>query len=75
AYVEADAENSINGRYPLARFLYVYVNKDPNKPLSPLEREFFKLVFSRQGQDVVLKDGYIPLPAAVVDRYSQQLGL
>ncbi len=75
AYVEADAENSINGSYPLARFLYVYVNKDPNKPLSPLEREFFKLVFSRQGQDVVLKDGYIPLPAAVVDRYSQQLGL
>lgn len=75
AYVEADAENSTNGSYPLARFLYVYVNKDPNKPLSPLEREFFKLVFSRQGQDVVLKDGYIPLPAAVVDRYSQQLGL
>tara|TARA_R100000005_G_C5003879_1_gene212665 strand:- start:7183 stop:8208 length:1026 start_codon:yes stop_codon:yes gene_type:complete len=74
-YVEADAENSINGRYPLARFLYVYVNKDPNKPLSPLEREFFKLVFSRQGQDVVLKDGYIPLPAAVVERYSGQLGL
>ncbi|MEZ5555574.1 PstS family phosphate ABC transporter substrate-binding protein [Haliea sp.] len=74
-YVEADAENSINGRYPLARFLYVYVNKDPNKPLSPLEREFFKLVFSRQGQDVVLKDGYIPLPAAVVERYSRQLGL
>ncbi|MCR9184937.1 MAG: phosphate ABC transporter substrate-binding protein PstS family protein [Halieaceae bacterium] len=74
-YFEADVENSISGRYPLARFLYVYVNKDPNKPLSPLEREFFKLVFSRQGQDVVLKDGYIPLPAAVVDRYSQQLGL
>jgi phosphate transport system substrate-binding protein len=74
-YVEADAENSINGRYPLARFLYVYVNKDPNKPLSPLEREFFKLVFSRQGQDVVLKDGYIPLPAAVVERYSRLLDL
>ncbi len=75
APVEANGENSINGTYPLARFLYVYINKNPNKPLSPLEREFIKLVFSRQGQEVVLKDGYIPLPAAVVDRYSKQLGL
>ena len=74
-YVEADAENSISGDYPLARFLYVYINKNPNKPLSPLEREFFKLVFSRQGQDVVLKDGYIPLPAAVVERYARLLDL
>lgn len=73
--VEATPENATNGSYPLARFLYVYVNKDPNKPLSPMEREFFKLVFSRQGQEVVVKDGYIPLPAAVVKRYSEQLGL
>jgi phosphate transport system substrate-binding protein len=71
----ATAENATSGRYPLSRFLYVYVNKDPNKPLSPMEREFFKLVFSRQGQEVVAKDGYIPLPAAVVERYSAQLGL
>ncbi|MEQ9462910.1 MAG: phosphate ABC transporter substrate-binding protein PstS family protein [Haliea sp.] len=75
AAVEANGENSINGSYPLARFLYVYINKNPNKPLSPLEREFIKLVFSRQGQEVVLKDGYIPLPAAVVERYSKQLEL
>ena len=71
----ATAENATSGRYPLSRFLYVYVNKDPNKALSPMEREFFKLVFSRQGQEVVAKDGYIPLPAAVVERYSAQLGL
>lgn len=71
----ATAENATSGRYPLSRFLYVYVNKDPNQPLSPMEREFFKLVFSRQGQEVVVKDGYIPLPAAVVERYSEQLGL
>lgn len=71
----ATAENATSGRYPLSRFLYVYVNKDPNKPLSPMEREFFKLVFSRQGQEVVAKDGYIPLPAAVIERFSAQLGL
>lgn len=75
APIAATAENATSGRYPLSRFLYVYVNKDPNKPLSPMEREFFKLVFSRQGQEVVVKDGYIPLPATVVQRYSEQLGL
>jgi phosphate transport system substrate-binding protein len=66
-YVAATSENAINGKYPLSRFLYVYVNKHPNKPLSPLEREFIKLMLSRQGQEVVVKDGYIPLPAKVAD--------
>ena len=73
--VDATPENAVTGDYPLSRFLYVYVNKDPNKTLSPLEREFVKLVYSRQGQEVVVKDGYIPLPAAVVERMSGELGL
>jgi phosphate transport system substrate-binding protein len=73
--VAATPANAIGGSYPLSRFLYVYVNKDPNKPLSPLAREFIKMVYSQQGQQVVVKDGYIPLPAAVVDRASKDLGL
>lgn len=73
--VDATPENAVTGDYPLSRFLYVYVNKDPNKSLSPLEREFVKLVYSRQGQEVVVKDGYIPLPAAVVDRMTAELEL
>lgn len=67
-FVEATPGNAIKGTYPLARFLYVYVNKDPRKPLAPLEREFMKQVLSKAGQEVVVKDGYIPLPAAVVDQ-------
>jgi len=67
-YIEANPENAIGGTYPLARFLYVYVNKAPNKPLSPLEGEFLRLVLSKVGQQVVLKDGYIPLPAAVAEQ-------
>jgi phosphate transport system substrate-binding protein len=63
--VEATAENAYNGTYPLARFLYVYVNKAPNKPLDPLVREFARLVFSREGQEAVVKDGYFPIPASV----------
>ncbi len=75
AFVDATPLNAVDGSYPLSRFLYVYINKQPNKPLSPLEREFVKLVLSKQGQEVVLKDGYIPLPGKVVDKYLAQLGL
>ncbi|MBN4079237.1 phosphate ABC transporter substrate-binding protein PstS family protein [Beggiatoa alba] len=64
-FVAATPENATNKTYPLSRFLYVYVNKHPNKPLAPLEREFIKLVLSKVGQEVVVKDGYIPLPAKV----------
>jgi phosphate transport system substrate-binding protein len=63
--VEATAENSYSGSYPLARFLYVYVNRAPGKGLDPLTREFMKLVVSRQGQEVVIKDGYFPIPASI----------
>jgi len=63
--VEATADNSYNGSYPLARFLFVYVNKAPNKPLDPLVREFARLMLSREGQEAVVKDGYFPIPAQV----------
>lgn len=74
-FVDATAEQAVSGAYPLSRFLYVYVNKAPNKALSPMEREFFKLVLSQQGQRVVVKDGYIPLPAKVVEKQRALLGL
>jgi phosphate transport system substrate-binding protein len=72
-FVEATPANAVAGAYPLSRFLYVYINKAPNKPLAPLEREFVKLVLSREGQEVVVKDGYIPLPAAVAARTLKDL--
>lgn len=65
ACVEATADKAYSGEYPLARFLYVYINKAPGKPLSPLTREFVKLVLSREGQEVVVKDGYFPIPASI----------
>ena len=74
-YVAPTPESAVAGTYPLARFLYVYVNKHPNKALSPLEGEFVKLVLSRVGQTVVVKDGYIPLPASVVKKSLSGLGL
>ena len=71
SYKEATIENVLNGSYPLARFLYVYVNKKPGKPLDPLILEFVKYILSKKGQEVVIKDGYIPLPASVI---AEELG-
>lgn len=67
-YIAASTENALTGKYPLSRFLYIYVNKHPNQPLAPLEREFIKMVMSKVGQEVVVKDGYIPLPANLVKK-------
>ncbi|MCC2636949.1 MAG: phosphate binding protein [Moraxellaceae bacterium] len=74
-FYDANEKNALSGKYPLARFLYVYVNKAPNKPLAPLEAEFLRLVLSKQGQQVVEKDGYIPLPASEAKKIRTKLGL
>jgi phosphate transport system substrate-binding protein len=74
-FVEDNEANALNGTYPLSRFLFVYVNKAPNKPLAPLEAEFVKMVLSQSGQQVVVKDGYIPLPAKVAEKALKDLGL
>lgn len=74
-YVEPTPENAVTGAYPLARSLYVYINKKPGQDLQPLDREFLKLVLSKVGQEVVVKDGYIPLPAKVVEKQMKDLGL
>jgi phosphate transport system substrate-binding protein len=74
-FVEADAKHAIDGTYPLARVLYFYVNKRPNQPLAPLEREFVKLVLSKQGQEVVIKDGFVPLPAALAAKALKDMGI
>ena len=74
-FFAATAENVINGTYPMSRYLYVYVNKVPAKSLPPIEREFFKLILSKQGQEAVEKDGYIPLPRQIVAKQMTALGL
>ncbi len=72
-FIAPTTENALNGTYPLSRFLYIYVNKHPNKPMPPLEKEFLKMVLSKSGQEVVVKDGYIPLPMKVVEQELKKL--
>jgi phosphate transport system substrate-binding protein len=66
SYSDGSYADVVSSKYPLSRFLYIYVNKAPGKPLDPTVREFLKFVFSKDGQDVVVKDGYYPLPPAIV---------
>ncbi len=74
-FIEANMKNAVSGKYPLSRYLYVYVNKHPNKALPPMEAEFLKMILSKSGQSIVEKDGYIPLPRSVVDKEFKKLGL
>ncbi len=67
ALFEPTYENCLNGDFPLSRFLYIYVNKNPEKPMDPLTLEFLKFVLSREGQEVVVKDGYYPMPKEIVE--------
>ena len=66
--VAATPENALAGDYPLSRYLYVYVNKKPGQAISPIEREFLTLVLSKEGQEIVQKDGYVPVSAEIAAR-------
>jgi phosphate transport system substrate-binding protein len=66
AFSSGSYDDVKSGIYPLSRYLYVYINKAPGKPLDPLVKEYVKLILSKEGQEVVVKDGYLPLPASIV---------
>ena len=72
-YIPADFDRAAD--YPLGRFLLVYVNKKPGEDLDPLRQEFVKLIFSQQGQEVVVKDGYIPVSYEVAKATLAEVGI
>lgn len=72
-YVTADATHALDGTYPLSRVLFMYINKHPNRPLDSIQLEFIKLILSKQGQETVVRDGYIPLPASMAAKALAEL--
>lgn len=74
-FIPATPDYAYTGEYPLARFLYVYVNHKPGSTMDPLRGEFLKYVFSKQGQQDVVKDGYFPVPASIAKEALDKLGL
>lgn len=72
------AENSIEatrGLYPLVRPLQLVLNQDERKPLPPLQAEFVKYVFSRFGQEDVVRSGMHPINARAADLALDHVGL
>ena len=65
---DATYENVISTKYPLGRMLYIYVIKNPSEPLPPVVAEFLRFVLSKTGQEIVIKDGYLPLPATALEK-------
>jgi phosphate transport system substrate-binding protein len=72
---DATAENAYSGDFPLSRFLYIYVNKNPNLAMDPLRGEFIRFVYSRPGQEAVIKDGYFPITNAIAEDDLKAFGL
>jgi phosphate transport system substrate-binding protein len=64
-FAKAEPGDVYAGKYPLARFLMIYVNQAPGRPLDPLVREFLRMVLSKDGQETVVKDGYLPLTKTI----------
>jgi phosphate transport system substrate-binding protein len=73
--IAATPENAYTGEYPLARFLLVYANIKPGAKLDPLRGEFIKYALSKQGQEVVVKDGYFPITAKMAEKALKDAGL
>lgn len=73
--VEATPDNAYSGEYPLSRFLYVYINVKPGTKLDPLRREFVKYIFSKQGQQDVIKDGYFPVTPEIAKEALKSAGI
>ncbi|RMD65808.1 MAG: phosphate-binding protein, partial [Planctomycetota bacterium] len=71
----AEAEYAYSGDYPLARFLYIYTNYRPGSQLDPLRAEFLKMVYSRQGQEATVKDGYFPVNFDIAKEDLAKVGL
>ncbi|WP_165310449.1 PstS family phosphate ABC transporter substrate-binding protein [Vibrio ziniensis] len=74
-YVMPTHENILSGQYPLSRYLFVYVNKNPVRELTPIQREFIRFIFSKQGQSLVAKDGYVPISAEIASQELKKVGI
>ncbi|PKO56481.1 MAG: phosphate-binding protein [Betaproteobacteria bacterium HGW-Betaproteobacteria-21] len=72
---DATEKHASSGDYPISRFLYIYVNKNPNQALDPVRGEFIRFVYSKQGQQAVVKDGYFPVLKVLADEDLKRFSL
>jgi len=70
-----EVEAAVSGNYPIARFLYIYMNVDPNAEMEPLRAEFVRYVYSQEGQQDVVRAGFFPLVNAIAEMDLATFGL
>ncbi|MBC8009124.1 MAG: phosphate ABC transporter substrate-binding protein [Burkholderiales bacterium] len=71
--VDASEESALSGEYPLARPLFLVINRNPAQAPGDLQREFLTFVLGPLGQEVVKREGYYPLPAKLVAEETAKL--
>lgn len=72
---DASAEATLSGKYPIARYLYVYLNKKPGQSLDPLRAEFVKYVLSKDGQEQTERGGFFPITNEIRESGLSKLGI
>ena len=72
--IEATQDNAESFKYPIARYLYIYINASPSAGPDPLVKEFIRFVLTKQGQQITAKDGYFPLPAKKAAEFLESSG-
>jgi len=66
-YVAPTKQTMADRTYPLARRVYIYLNRPSGLPVDPKLREFLRFILSREGQRILADHGtYLPLTPAVV---------
>src|SRR5258708_38002004 len=74
SFVAPSRETLASRAYPLTRSIYIDLDQEPGRPLSPKVKDFVKYVLSEEGQELVRKNGvYFPLPASVVREQLKKL--
>jgi phosphate transport system substrate-binding protein len=64
----------IDQTYPLARVIPAVVDHPPGMPIDPKVKEFLRYLLSREGQQVVVRDGrYLPLSAVAAQKEMRKL--
>lgn len=75
ACVDTSAEAAYSRKYPLARYLYIYINKKPDASLDPLRREFIKYILSKGGQTETEAGGFYSITNADREYDLKKLGI
>jgi phosphate transport system substrate-binding protein len=72
---DTSAEATLSGRYPIAHYLNIYLNKKPDEALDPLQREFVKFILSRDGQALTESGGFYAITSKIREDDLRKLGI